>query len=636
MKAASSSGDRLSPAVRKRRLRGGGWLLLGPHLSVFQVDRLPTARAPMGEADLQLFRQLGLIVPAALPPAPARAARRGAPERALLPRFTGLVVVHPSARGRAAAALLTRALTDVRGAFTAATPAVLRKAPAGSLVIWMGQTEPTAPREVVEPLLRRGLRVLWCGESTAGLQVGPIFETVADVQRYSEATAQRGTAEALRRLGFREAWPLSLLDRTLADPRPVARAIRRVIVEPRSCVLLPSNRKVMLWTEVRSGSVPYAELKRRQTWPKGLLADLTVERLPGGAFMATCATPCRGIASLEGCNGKGLDRRHALLTATGEAIERFSAAEVGLHLTHDPPAPSAYPLSAFHPREDRRYEAHLLAGSPDLAGYPAVDELTGRQTRVPECLVPFPYLPPRNRPAFSSDTAGLAAFPDRDGAILRGASEILERNNFYPHFLHQRPALQLGAERGALGPRVADLVARLERRLPARVWLLEYPEAHRLPIVHAFLLDLRAGHMSRGTGAGGSLAHAAERALLEALMTRAQHEHLRQNPELRAEPGFRDWAHPATVRALAAYLERQPRAASTSHPAPDDAALLDRIKAFLRAAEIPLLVADLPCPVQGWSAVRVLLPGMTCHAHPSRSAGGRVLLDAPLRVGIPT
>lgn len=633
MNAGGGLGDRFSPAVLKRRARGGGWVLLGPGLSLFALDRLPASPASLSPADREAFLQLGILVPA------SPAAKRSPQERresAARPGFAGVIAAHPSQRGRAAAALLGRALGEQGGDFTAGSAARLRDLAAGGVVVWMGQTEPTSPLGPIGPLLRRGLRVLWFGETREGLQVGPLFETPADVRAYTEATSQWGSARELRRLGFRAAWPLSLIDRALADPRPIARAIRRVLGDPKSCVLLPSNRQVKLWTEVRSRPVPFADLRRTQRWPKGLFSDLRVERLPGGGFLASCAPPCRGIAFLEGCNGKGFDRSHALLTAMGEAIERFSANEAGLALPHDRPAPSDYPLSDFHPREDRRYKAYLEAGSPPLCGYPASDALSGRPARVPECLVPFPYLPPRNRPAFASDTAGLAAYPSRAGAILRGATEILERNNFYPHFLHQRPAIDLGEDRDALGPRVAERIARLERSLPARVWLLEYPEAHGLPIVHAFLLDRRAGHMSRGAGAGTTVASAAERALLEALMSRAQHEHIRHTPGLRGQGGFRDWARPAHVRDLIAYLDRHPKGASTARPAADEAALFDRLTAFLRAREVPLLVADLPCPVEGWSAVRVLLPGLTCHGDASRSAGGRALLDAPFRLRIPT
>ncbi|AKT42423.1 YcaO-like family protein [Chondromyces crocatus] len=635
MNAHDGRRERLSPAMMKRRAPGGGWLVLGPNLSLFHLDRLPTSLTSMREADLQALRQLGLVVPStpSPPAAPSPSAPRTRRRRA---GFHGVILSSPGPRGRLAAAHLAHALGAQHGIFHVETAAALRQAARGTLVVWMAQVEPSAPLTTIRHLVRRGLRVLWFGETTEGLQVGPLFESVAQVRAYTEATSRRGSTQALRRLGFRAGWPLSLLDRTLTDPRPIARAIRRILTEPQRCVLLPSNRQVALWTEARSAPQPFAILRQRQQWSKGLFADLQVERLPGGAFMASCATPCRGIAALEGCNGKGLDRRHAVLTALGEAVERFSAAEAGLLLPTEPPPPTAYPLSAFHPREDRHYVAHLQAGAPDLPGYPVSDELTGRPTRVPECLVPFPYIAPRNRPRFASDTAGLAAYPSRDGAILRGASEVLERNNLYPHLLHQRPAIQLRGERDALGPRVLHLVERLERSLPARVWLLEYPEAHRLPIVHAFLFDLRAGHMSRGTGSGTTVAHAAERALLEALMTRAQHEHLRNNPELRADGGFRDWASPHRVRSLIAYLDRQPSAPSTARPAADDTAQLDRIKDHLRAAQIPLLVATLPCPVEGWSAVRVLLPGLTCHAHASRSAGGRALLGASLRLRIPT
>ena len=266
---------------------------------------------------------------------------------------------------------------------------------------------------------------------------------------------------------------------------------------------------------------------------------------------------------------------------------------------------------------------------------PVFDEVSRSLVAVPRVLVPVPHRPtPGEWVPTGSSSSGLAAYVHREGAVLRGALEVIERDNLYRALVQLGPGERLDPHR--LPPtgrheELASLLAELER-LGLRAWLVRHPGMEGVPIVHAFLWEATITTMSRGTGSGTTWATAALKALLEAMQLRLQHRLVReQGTETDVDPGYVAWSRPDVGARLIAYLEQLPAASGEHFEPGDEARLLQRLRSTLPA----LLVADLPCPVRNWSVVHVLIPGATCVCVASDSAGGRPLLDPRFEHPIP-
>lgn len=629
--------------VQRADESGAGSLWLGPRLSLLHLPVPAGELQALEPEDIAQLVAEGFLVPA------GQEAALGPPEPVQEGPLEGGVYLlgpeaHAAEAGALARALRAEGIPCARVRGPEALPARRPGVPA-PVVLFIHALEPGAPASVVEPLLPHA-RVLWFGECAEGLHAGPLLERREDVERYVEASWDWSFFATFRELGFGAEWPLSLLPRLREEPAAVARAVAAVLrAPPGTCHLVEEARPVSLWPWLREAPAEPEGFAERQRWSKGLLSHLTLRPLAGleGAFTGSCLTPCGGESFLESNFGKGTQLEQARRTTVGEAVERFASWRAN-HPPPPPPEPPSrhYRLEDFHPSGPSWLEYLARGASEELPARAVRDELTGALVSVPECLIPFPFTPPTPQVDPDANTAGLAAFPTREGAVLRGALELLERHNFYPAFLHLAPGELVPLERLGQDPEAATL-RRLADALAARhmrLWLICYPEDFGLPIVQAFLHDRAAGHLSRGSGSGRTLAAAALRALLEALMTWEQHEFSRQAGEdedpHRARDSYAAWRSPELIAQVVAYLDRQPALARSVPSYADDAALLAQVKGELRRRGIPLLVADLPCPVQGWSAVRVLLPGVTSTQQPSESAGGRRLMSPAFRYGVPT
>ncbi|MFL5343421.1 MAG: YcaO-like family protein [Hyalangium sp.] len=620
--------------VQRPSPSGDGFLLLGARFELLHTAEPLEAWQRLSAEDVATLVKSGFLVP----PSPALIA--SAPSASPLPATAGplilLVSAEPSRPEPLALALAFRELGSEVQLIT--SPRQLPALPVRPLVLLMEDLEPGSPMEASAPWLEAA-RVVWCGECLEGTHVGPLLETPADARDYTEATQGWASMGELRGMGFGAQWPLGLMSHVARAPQAVARAVLQVAQAPRgSCFLLEQERQVRLWTSLREQPLAPDSLFASQRWSKGIFNGLTVEPFADTAagFIASCLTPSGGIGFLEGNFGKGRTREDAERIARGEAIERFAAWQAH----HVPPPPGGAPqrtygLLDFHPDQAGCLRCREQ-GLPRVPMRPVWDEVHRVWAEVPECLVPFPYRAPSPALQFgASDTCGLAAFPSREGAVLRGTLETLERHNFYPSFLHQRPGVLLTPEMLPEGCWARELYAHLAG-LGLRCWWLHYPDAFAAPVLHAFVLDPQGGHLSRGSGSGPRLAIAAEKALLEALLTRVQHQFVAENGASADDDAYADWQREEVVQPLVRYLEAQPLASTPPREFDSEQALLAHLLSVLADQRLPLLVAELPCPVLEWSAVRVLIPGLTTHQRASDSAGGSRLWGATFRHGVPT
>lgn len=625
--------------IVKPAMEGRGFYLLGPRLALMHLDGAPEDLGRLDEDELASLASEGFLIEAeeavAPAPRPAEPAHAGA-------RQAYIVASEWVEEARALAEALERAGSLERWQIVRGWPEQATSAEP-ALVMLIAAREEGRP----EALLRGRVppfRVLWFGEGAEGLHAGPVFERPEDVTSYAQAASAWSSTRELRRLDFGEQWPLSLLLRLRRSPDAVASAVEALLRAPRSsCVLVDTGQVVAPWTALIESPVTPGDLLRTQRWSKGMLRDLSV--FQGEAcqdvFFGACLGPCDEDAELEAKFGKGMSAEEAEQTTVGEAVERFAAWRAARRPTpsRSSETPSrVYALADFHPF-GAPWDDYLRRGSPPIPMVVMIDELTGERVASPECLVPEPYWPPSGEYLTGGTTSGLAAFPSRDGAIVRASMEILERHNFYPAFLHQREGVRLLPSQLPDGARKADLLRLVDSFLPevSRLWLLSYPDELELPIVHAFLWDERLHAMSRGSGSGLDVTAAALKATLEALQLRMQHEHVQRSGSAEGENhAYAAWASPHVCDTLKSYLQAQRTGRADMPMFEGDAELLGHTKGKLRRSGAAMLVADLPCPVQGWSAVRVLLPGITSHGAPSASAGGRRLLGARFRYPVPT
>lgn len=509
------------------------------------------------------------------------------------------------------------------------------------LLIILDDVETHVPYQKVKNLFGRA-RIMWFGECAEGTHAGPIFETPEDVKRYVESTGNWAFAQTLKNMGFHSEWPLPIFRWLYSDPTAVAKAI--IALEetpPDTCCLIDGARLVSLWTALRDMARPFEWLLTNQQWSKGIFKNLRIEELSdiSGVFLGVCQTPCSSISLLEWNSGKGLGKADAEISTLGEAIERFAAWEANqlMHQRNLAQFPVTFELKDFHPF-GVAWESYCSNGMPPLPQVSTVDEISDTTVGVPACLIPFPYLPQDGlKSATTNSTTGLAAYPTRTGAVVRGALEVLERHNFYPAFLHQQAGFRIDPiQLPHHTPATADiqyLMAQVER-LQIKSWLIVYENEFCLPITHAFLYDQPKAKLSRGSGSGSSITIAAKKAILEALQIRDQHE--RDAPSSLGD-SYANWTKENVLRQIIDYLDHLPTLQQIPWVEPcEDEVLLAYIKATLAKQGLPLLSCDLPCPVGNWSVVRVLIPGLTTIQYASNSAGGRRVMHPVFTYKIPT
>lgn len=606
--------------------------LLGPRMQLLQLPD-----GPIGELDANDQAELAAL-DFVCPPRPAASHDRPA-SAAALDTHGGLVVSEEfPAEARALAEQLDAADPERSWSHWEQLPAGLD---AHHVVIHIDAREPGRAAQTLADRPTAAAR-LWLGECAEGLHVGPLIRSADDARRYDHATRNWSGVGALEQLGFGDQWPLSVVPRLRRDPAPVAAAIVEALrATPGDCVLVDSRRVVTPWTALDQRPVEPTRLRDSQAWSKGMLRDLVVEESADfpGLFFGACQSPCDRDVALEPRFGKGMTPAEAEATTVGEAVERFSSWRAGQRPAVALDATEArYALRDFHPFGPP-WREHQRRGEPPVPYTLASDAITGRPVAVPHCLVPEPYEPPPGQPlCTAATTSGLAAYSTRTGAIVRGAMELLERNNFYPAFVHQRPPTRLPIEHLPAGPGRDQLAARA-RTLAERgldLHLMMYPDDLQLPIVHSMLWDRNHRAMARGAGSALDITSAAIKAAVEAVQINQQHQFVRQSGLTDgANAAYVQWSTDAVTDALFAYLHTQQAPAELPAPFEDEAALLAHLGRRLRAHGRPLLAAELPCPVAGWTAVRVLIPGITCHGYASHSAGGSRLLHPRFCHAIP-
>lgn len=512
-------------------------------------------------------------------------------------------------------------------------------------VLVVAADEGTSPRERVAPWLPVA-DVLWLGEAHEGLHCGPWLRDEHDVASYERALEDTAWLQLLAEQALPLRWPTSLPWLLAHRPRALVAAIAAMLTRPdHDCVLVEGLRPVDLWVALERRPVAHARLLGHQRWSKGALRRLEVERLgQWDVYVAHASSPCACEPQLSDNFGKGRTPEAALQVAVGETVERLAAwfANRIPELAPSEHPPRCYDLADFHPNGPAWVE-HLRRGAPPVPLRLAHDAHDGAPVGVPSFLVPFPFTDRRDPLLYALDghTSGLAAHPVRTGAVLRGALELLERHDLYPRLRHEAPATLVPAQwfRDACPQApVTSLVSGLAREGALALYVIHYASAPALPVAHAFLHDRRGGFVCRGSGSGLDFAAAAERAVHECLLGLREARGLDATtaPTSGHQQRFREWARPAVVERLLAYLRAQPSGPGPDVAFDDEPALLGHVAATLHDQGSALLVVELPCPVEGWTAVRVLAPGLTTHQIPSDSAGGRRLLGASFTHAIPT
>jgi YcaO-like protein with predicted kinase domain len=534
------------------------------------------------------------------------------------------VVTTDAAEGRRLVECLCR-IDGVRTWDVIADPNDLSRVFPGATLVVAQPREDLALRFAADAVAR-GFSVLWSGETTEGVHLGPLFRRPGDIEPYRAASFGHAFAGELRRYGFATEWPCSLLQSIARDPAHVAQVVvellDRAAENPFLCYELESSRFTQIWgavlmTPIAPGAVA------EQCWDKGLFRSLEVRPIDDvpSVFVATCRTPPSGVAYLESNSGKGFSAEKATRGAIGEAVERFAAWRANEVLQLEVIARQRLALSAFHPfgpHYDSAYNALLPATT-------AHDVRTGEAVAVPACLVPFPYVH-HGAPSTVSSTIGLAVHPDREAAVAAAALELIERDDFLTGFTEGRIGEAI-RDADALGPDVSRLL-NAASRAGLRVTVLRY--AAGVPyVVHAVLHDSALGGVAFGSGSSTArLADAVERALTEALQLREQLRRVVLEPAERRGrfDDCSEWLEPSFVgAALRHAAAAAPVLAAPENSVSDSTAALDSILNRIERLGSRLLVVELPSPVRSWSAVRALAPGLCLHPHRSDSAGGRRL-----------
>lgn len=519
-------------------------------------------------------------------------------------------------------------------------------------VIRLSHHEPIG-NEIIKNIyadLMNKTQIIWIGETIEGVHVGPIIQKYDDLEKYRVATKSWHFSQKLIELGFKDFWPSSIYLNLISDPKKIANAILEIInASPETCFLVEENRKTCLWTTLTDNKVSESTFFDTQFWSKGLIRNFKMDRFASinEGYISKCRTPCKGVDYLEGNSGKGIDKNSALYSLVGESVERFSAWQSNKEIPkyNKPRATNKrnyYDISQFHPFGSKWAE-YLASEKITLPLYEVKDEINpNRICLVPECLVPFPYeVPEPQYDVTTSSTGGLAVHSDYKKAVINGALELFERDNLYSSFLFQKAgfALDFLNISDQLLPPLRNFTSLLNRLKNNQLdyWCVVYSLKSTLPIVHFFIHDKKNNFFSRGSGSGYTLLEAIEKSLAEGLQIRQQ---FLNNSSDQGCTIYDNWRKPDVIDQIKTYLERLYKLPFFKHPLHSieytPSLLLEEIKKNLKIKKKPLLVADLPCAIEGWFALRVLIPGFTTHQYPSESAGGKRIINPIFTYGVPT
>lgn len=590
-----------------RQLEPERWFTIGPRLQLLQTAA-PLDALSLSGRDIEHLTQLGFL-DAALDPSEA-----------------------PHCEVEDSASVIRKALD------AAAIPAVNRR----PVVVMTHTHEPLDVTAYTAETLEHA-DVLWTGETELGLHIGPYFRTLEDAKRYETATMGWSQFTRLRELGFR-AVPTSLSREIRRDSARLVAALAEMLraAPADRCWVVAEQRYGILWTALHNGAqVPPAQMESL-CWPKGVAKNLRYEPFDDvpSAFVAWCWTPSGGDNFYESNSGKGFAKDSALLSARGEALERFAAwnANALPSAPREQIAACARILSIedFHPMGSR-WTAHNTSEDRVVAR----SLLTDARIAVPAALVPFPL----NRPGtenVSATTIGLAVAADAEQAVAAAAMEIIEANDLYTNFLPLKSGQRLIVRRddtiaaGRFGE-ACDALA----QVTCDVIFFRYTSSEMLPVVHALLLDNRHGVAARGSGSGASLGAALERALLEALQLRKQQRILQMSvPNSRHYEGvaetYRRWRTAEVIEELREYVHSLSAVEIGREQVQQEVDVRAAIAAWARQGGTDFLTVNLPCAVETWCAVRVLAPHVAIHPYASNTKAGRTVADIQFLHGVVT
>lgn len=491
----------------------------------------------------------------------------------------------------------------------------------GDWVVYWPRIEAFDPDERIFELLRRGLDVLIVGESMEGPHFGPWITSASEYAKYLRSANEWSSVRERRQLGFRGT-PTSMDREWLRDPSAVRSSLRAAVDgrDVRHVAWLTDGRAMQIG---RAPDLAHFDDRSRWMWSKGLCMAPVIDATPVGVVLASASAPCLGEAALETNGGKAFEAARAAVAAAAEAVERRAALDAN-GLRRLPGRRPSLSVRAFHPF-GREWDEH--AGDDDCELVTASDWFSGESVDVPLAHVAFPYTS-SNRPT-ASYTSGLAAWVDLEGAVLRGARELYEREDFYPNFLMQSPGVRI-----APPLRCADLVASLECH-GHRVHLVRYGAELPVCIVHAFRTG-PTGAM-RASGSGDCVEDATLGALLE--LTQLIVAHAARDAASLDLAGQLEvsssWRRPEIIAAIDDYLSAMPIAVPTPHPPDTAAKSFGKIRLDLARRGTRLLVVRLPTPCAGIEVARVLIPGFCQHQYPSDSDGGRRIRHPVFTHGVP-
>jgi len=482
--------------------------------------------------------------------------------------------------------------------------------------------------------------ILCYGEGLEGLHCGPILRCNDDLDLYASSSFDWASMKAIREFGF-TALPLSLEFALQEDPFRLAIQTLRLLSDGRSgrCVIAAEDRTAILGSQLESRESLSVEQLSAAIWSKGVCRSWRTSAAEDVEWLrfGSCLVPSGSDTYLESVSGKGLSIEDAHVGTVGEAFERFSAHNANRSLVVASASDAGlrkYSLRRFHPF-GRDYD---MEKSDDDLGFlyvRGVDEVSGENALVPFCLVPFPYVPkPGEDSVTHSCSTGLAAYTDRRSCVLRSVLEILERDDFYPSFLHQRTGKIVDI--GRLDETSTESwLGRFLGSQQFELWLVSYDSFPSVPILHAFVLDRHNGVLSRGSGSGLDLRSAAEAATKEAFQIREQLLDSKRTG-LYPSKAYREWASADTIAVVVQYLRTlECDAFAPLSRSVTTESLLMLCKAAVVECGSTIIAVDIPCAVREWHVVRALIPGMCCHQFASSSEGGKKLKSPAFKYGIP-
>lgn len=460
--------------------------------------------------------------------------------------------------------------------------------------------------------------LIWMFEAPTGPFLGPVIRTENEWRDFIADSSAFTDEDTLDRL-FPDRRPCAIGVDT-ADAGRIAAAIGCALSDLRPGTVWPigGDTPRLLPSTARRSALDW-EACASLEWDFGLFRNRTsamVSTPVGDVFLESCRSPAGRInPTLESNSGKGWSRSDAETTMRGEAVERTAAFWANSLETVDVGSDdiALSELAPFGPLWEHRRE---LADRDERVH--GVDLLTGRVVTAPLVAVAFPYVPRDGRPRPSSgDTTGLAAFPTRSGAVLRGLREVLERESLYTNLLHEKGGVREPVE--GIGPMQIW-----------RYWFddLPFPAIHTVVVV-----DGPARVMGRGTGSALTWSDARESSLLEAVQI---FEQMRRGAPAHGGDAYDIWSARHVQEAVLSYLQAMPigvpRKGLETHS--DEVQLRSTLEHLQKQGRRAIAI-DLPSPMSDICAVRVLVPGAVTNVHTTASVAGAKLEGTTWEFGIP-